>query len=257
MSYLRAARRIIATALGATLFGLGVTLLTIILVLGLTPLPVRRVVKRRWTRRTMSWAAGCYLRAVRLLGLINFELRDLEGLNRPGQVVVANHPSLLDALFLMWVIPDARFVVKAAVSKNPFTRALVSLAGYLPNSVFGPALISKAVSSLHEGQILVIFPEGTRTPDLQQLVFQRGAANIALQATCPIQPVVISCTPPFLRKNEHWYKLPAQIPRFCLYGLQPLHIENCIDTRQPAGIQARQLTRQLQNKFSAQLQLRP
>ena len=63
---------------------------------------------------------------------------------------------------------------------------------------------------------LLIFPEGTRTEKGEYLnEFQRGAANIAIRANVPVRPVLITCTPSTLTKNEKWYHVPAQ----------PFHIE--------------------------------
>lgn len=247
--------RLLATLPGIGLFGMGTILLTLVLLVFLWPLPIALERKRRLTRHAISFSARLFLKILRLLGLLTYAYCDQERLVAGGQVVIANHPTLLDALFLMAAIPNATFIMKAAMTKHPFMAGIASLAGYLPNSLHGQDLIDQAVAALHRGHILVIFPEGTRTVNLDQLVFQRGAANIALQAHCPVQPVLIHCNPAILRKNEKWYKVPLRRPVFRVLALDPVAIEHCIDLSQPPSLQARELTRLLQNKLVHELQL--
>lgn len=248
--------RLLVTVPGIGLFGIGTVLLTMVLLIFLWPLPIALEQKRKLTRRAMSHSAKLYLWVLQLVGLLTYEYFNQERLVADGQVVVANHPTLLDALFLMAAIPNATFIMKAAMTKHPFMAGIASLAGYLPNSLHGQELIDRAVAALYQGHTLVIFPEGTRTLDPDRLVFQRGAANIALQAHCPVQPVLIHCNPAILRKNEKWYRVPLRRPAFHINALEAVVIEHCIDTAQPPSLQARELTRMLQNKLLRELQLR-
>ncbi len=101
----------------------------------------------------------------------------------------------------------------------------------------------------------MIFPEGTRTEDAG-IKFKRGAANIALIADCLIVPVVIDCNPLTLRKCEKWYQLPPDKPHFYIKALADVRVSALIDTSCPSGVQARHLTRALQNLLVDELQSR-
>ncbi len=234
--------------LGFVVFGLGALLLSLLLT-SLALLPAAR--RLHYVRGAISLAARLYLQLLASLRLMVFEFPDPTPLNRPGQLVVANHPSLLDAVIMMALMPRACFVVKAATAHNPFTRVLVFLAGYLPNDQFGPDLVARAAELIAAGETLMIFPEGTRTDDPSQLKFQRGAANIALAARCPVQPLLIAMANPALRKHDPWYYLPADKPHFVMRCLPPVDTATQVDFSQPPGLQARQLTRELQNTFEA------
>jgi 1-acyl-sn-glycerol-3-phosphate acyltransferase len=233
-------------ALGFVVFGLGALLLSLLLTtLALLPAASRQ----RRVRATISLSARLYLKLLASLRLMVFEFPDPSPLNRPGQLVIANHPCLLDAVIMMALMPSACFVVKAATAHNPFTRVLVYLAGYLPNDQFGPDLVARAAELIAAGETLMIFPEGTRTPDPAQLRFQRGAANIALAARCPVQPLHIHMENPALRKHDPWYYLPPAKPHFVMRCLPPVETASQVDFSQPPGLQARQLTRELQKLF--------
>lgn len=251
--------RLIKTLLAMALFALGSILASIILAPVLALVPYPSLIKRRWTRRIISSLARFYLRFLRLIGLIRLQLNAIDNLDQPGQLIIANHPTLLDAILLMALLPHANFVVKAAMARNPVTACLVSMAAYIPNDFEGSDLINRSVEALQDGQSLVIFPEGTRTA-AEQLKFQRGAAHIALQARCVIQPVLIDCQPVVLRKQDKWHQVPRETPLFTLRTLAPVDltttaINNPIDTSQPISRQARELTRLLQNKYARELQL--
>ena len=246
--------RIIATGLSFVLFGVGSLILGILLLCLLLPLPISRNRKQHITRNIVRYAARVYLFILKILGLITYEIHSDQVLEQRGQLIIANHPTLLDAIFLMAFLPNPNCVVKKAMANNPLTWALVNLAGYISNQHEGIDLLEQAVAALQQGQNLLIFPEGTRTENTQDLKFKRGAANIALRANCPIRPVVIDCQPITLRKHEAWYQVPLSPPHFQLQVLPPIHANHCIDTSLPEGIQARRLTRYWLDLFSQQLQ---
>jgi len=246
--------RIAATGFSFTIFGLGAFFIALGLLLILYPFPVRRSSKQRFTRYIVWRATWLYVRMMWLLGLLSFEFHNTDQLKRGGQLVVANHPSLLDVVFLMSAMPNTNCIVKSAMFKNPFTYGVVSLAGYIPNNDNGEELIDKASEILKSGQTLIVFPEGTRTQDFEDLNFKRGAANIALKAQCPIRPVVIDCRPMTLRKHEKWYQVPDRPPHFSLKVLEVLNIGQCIDASRPSGVQARHLTQHMQNIIVKEIQ---
>lgn len=244
--------RVIATAASFALFGVGALILSLGLVIFLKLLPIQPASKHRYTRCMIMHAARKFIGFMQTTGVLTFEFDEIEKLNQPGVLVIANHPTLLDAVLLMSVMPNANFIVKAAMANNFFTSTLVAMADYIPNSEIAIALVKKAARALNKGETLMIFPEGTRTT-ASGLHFKRSAAIIALQAKCPIQPVLISCEPITLRKHEKWYSIPASPPVFRLHVLPLLHINECIDTSQPLGAQARELNLYLQHYFSHSL----
>lgn len=245
--------RLIATAASFTLFGAVALILSAGLIIVLSLAPIKRSLKRHYTRYSIMLTARFYVYCLCGLGVLKVKFENMHLLNHPGALVIANHPTLLDAVLLMSVMPRTNFIIKASVANNPFLSIIVSMAGYIPNNELGIALVKKASAALKSGETLMIFPEGTRTDLEQGMSFKRSAANIALQANCTILPVLISCEPITLRKHEPWYSIPKTIPLFHLRALPPLHISDCIDTSHPRGMQARELNQFLQQKFAQHL----
>jgi 1-acyl-sn-glycerol-3-phosphate acyltransferase len=245
--------RLLATGFAFILFALGALLLGLLLAPLIRLSPWNQVRRRYVARRAIQRGVQFYVTILRCLGLLSVKFENVSALAQPGVLVVANHPTLLDAIFLMAVMPNATFIVKAAMARNPFTCWIVSLAGYIPNDEVGVELVEKAAVALRAGETLMIFPEGTRTVG-DQLKLKRGAANIALAAGCPLLPVVIDCQPMTLRKQEPWYAIPPQAPNFTLRVLPLMDISTLIEEHQPPGIKARTLTATLHERLSEELQ---
>ena len=200
--------RVVGTGLSFLAFGVGG------LVLRLGVFPFLRLVgdRRRRRDRARRWVQRAFAGHVWLmhrLGVLTYEIHGRERLQRRGLLVLANHPTLIDVVFLISLLPDADCVVKVAVARNPFMRGPVRAAGYIANDE-GAGLVEDCIAAVRDGGNLVIFPEGTRTQPGQPLRLQRGAANIAIRGGLDITPVRITCTPPTLGKGQKWYRVPSR-----------------------------------------------
>ncbi|MFF7707619.1 1-acyl-sn-glycerol-3-phosphate acyltransferase [Pseudomonas sp. NPDC007930] len=206
-------RRLLATGLSFALFGIGGLCLRLLVfpLLGCLPGGVAR--QRDRARHLVSWLFWQFIRFMRASGVLTFEVNGGERLGQPGQMVIANHPSLIDVVFLIGLMRNANCVVKQSLWRNPFTRGPVRAAQYISNDG-SLAMLDTAVAALQGGQALIIFPEGTRTTPGQAPAFHRGAAAIALRGARVITPVTIRVTPTTLTKAEPWYRIPCRRVHF-------------------------------------------
>ena len=117
----------------------------------------------------------------------------------------------------------------------------------------GDTMLRRCGASLAAGHPLIVFPEGTRSTPGQPLVFQRGAANIAVRCRAGILPVLITCDPPTLLKGEAWYKIPTRRPRFVVDIRPPLPVGDLMDPALPAALATRQLNRRLLHFYQEKL----
>jgi 1-acyl-sn-glycerol-3-phosphate acyltransferase len=201
----RAAR----TGIAFAVFGAGGVFFALLLLPVLRLLPgTPRERELRCQRLVHRWFR-LFVRFLQGLGLLGVETRGGERLREPGQLVVANHPTLLDVVMLVAQMPQADCVVKRAAWSNPFMRSVVKAAGYVPNDL-GEALIEDCAERLAAGRTLLFFPEGTRSPERGLGAFRRGAAHVALRAGRPILPVFIHCDPPTLMRGQPWYDVPER-----------------------------------------------
>lgn len=242
--------RLFATGLSFVIFGIGTLLLGIVF-LFVSLVPFEQSTKQRYFRRVMHNSAKTYINIMGKLGLLTFTVTPLSGITTSGLIVTANHPTLLDAIFIIAMCENLCCMTKKTLWTNPFTSFAVRMAGYICNDAGD--FIEQATGRLNEGENLLIFPEGTRSADDSQLNFKRGAANLAVLAKTDIMPVVIQCRPRTLQKNDKWYHIPKTVPHFAITTLPVLRTAEHIQQQAPRTIQYRQLSHALKRIYQTSL----
>ncbi len=96
------------------------------------------------------------------IGIITYEIKGLEKLNRPGQLIIANHPTLIDIAFQISRIKQANCIVKENLLRNPFMRGPILKAGYISNGL-PKKMMAECVEWLQSGGAMIVFPKGTRS----------------------------------------------------------------------------------------------
>jgi len=113
-----------------------------------------------------------------------------------GPVLLAgNHQSLLDPPLMSIRIRHRHlnFVAKSGLfSFRPFAY-VISLLNAIPlrEDTGDTAAIRETIARLERGGAVLIFPEGSRSPDGAVDVFKRGVALLVKKAKCPVVPVAI------------------------------------------------------------------
>lgn len=249
--------RLVATALSFTCFGLGGVILWVVVFPVLSLLVRDRVRLSALARGIIHQAFRAFIGLMHMLGIFTYEVHGLDKLRRQGLLILANHPSLIDVVFLMSFTRHADCVVKAALVRNPFTRGPVLAAGFICNDT-GPGMIEDSIASLRSGNNLIIFPEGTRTPtngDAAKL--QRGAANVAVRGGVDVTPVLIHCQPVLLPKGEPWWRVPESRPHFRIEVCDDMPVAMPIDGGPSEAQAARRLTQQLTDYFAVETRREP
>lgn len=110
-------------------------------------------------------------------------------------VIVANHTSIADIVLCFCLFRQFKWVSKATVFKYPFLGWNMWLSRYVPlrrgdkDSI--AAMMARSRMWLSRGISLMMFPEGTRSPDGAVLPFKHGAFTLALDAGVQVVPVAI------------------------------------------------------------------
>ena len=124
--------------------------------------------------------------------------------NLKGKIIVANHPSYIDIVLLIGLIPNSLCVVKSEIKKNPVMSNIVK-STYLVNDEKNDTLKEEAKQALDNGYNVIIFPTGTRSEEGTKLKLHSGAASAAIYANAEIVPLHITCDYKFLAKNQKIY----------------------------------------------------
>jgi 1-acyl-sn-glycerol-3-phosphate acyltransferase len=124
---------------------------------------------------------------------------DIAGLERlvPGRtyVFVANHQSIYDIPILFWSLPfQLRIIAKESLGRFPFLGWHLRRTGHMLVNRARPdrsAIFAWASALTSNGLSLIVFPEGTRSPDGRIARFKGGSFYLALEAGLPIVPLSV------------------------------------------------------------------
>lgn len=256
MKYINYLWRLIATGICFAVFSLSALLLGVI-VFPLVNLRYKEQQRKmRLSRRLIQKSLRAFMRVMSILGVIDFDLDVVEAelIKHPGKVIISNHPSLIDVVVLLAIVPYADCVVKKELWASPFLRGTLTAAGYIQNSGDVEDLMKACGDSLNKGYALIVFPEGTRTTPGEGIKLQRGAANIALRSNADLMSLIIRCEPTTLTKEEHWYNIPPTKAKFTLRMGKAFDIADFQIEGKSISVRARYLTRDINNYLNKSLE---
>lgn len=207
-----------------------------------TQLKARKIVAKTWDLfiRYLIWA-----------GVLEVKYSGFERLGREGQLVLANHPSLLDVVLIFSKEPRFNCIVKQDLLKNPVMTSPILSSGFLPNTE-SEELLEKSHNVL-QNQALLLFPEGTRTGWDGVVKLHRGAVSIGLRSAKVITPLVIKMKPLNFKKGQPWYKIPKQRIQYELIVGEDIDPQDWL-AEKPLPIASRRLNEYLENYFNQHTQ---
>jgi 1-acyl-sn-glycerol-3-phosphate acyltransferase len=185
-------------------FGLSSLVLAIIIIPPMRLILHPRERFQRPIRRLISAFMRLFISIMHFLGIVNLEVENRESYRHlSSKIVVANHPSLLDVVMLLSLIPNADCIVNPYLNHNILRGVVRQI--YILGSRDIENIFRACTESLKQGNCLIVFPEGTRTPRFGKVILKKGAARISLAAGYSIVPVHIGGTDKFgLGKKDPW-----------------------------------------------------
>jgi 1-acyl-sn-glycerol-3-phosphate acyltransferase len=163
-------------------------------------------------RSTIRRLFGAWLGWLHGTGVVLVEWTGFEDVLQSGTVYIANHPTIVDATFILARLPDAVCIFKPRLMSNPAVGPAAVMAGYVRGDT-GLDLIKAAAEKVAAGQSLLIFPEGTRTAEGTVLGRMKpGFALIADRAKAPVRLIIVSATPGLGVRGRPWWPAPQVLP---------------------------------------------
>ena len=144
-----------------------------------------------------------------------------------GPVILApNHVAFLDSMFLPLVLRRrVTFVAKAEYFDSWKTSWFFRAVGQIPMRREGGSASERALAAardvLTSGQVLGIYPEGTRSPDGRLYRGHTGVARLALDCSVPVIPVGLVGTTQVQRPGSN---LPRPFKKVTVRFGQPLDL---------------------------------
>ncbi len=246
--------RLLATALGFALFGIFGVLYKIVLIPYVRRGAPQNLSRHRQARRLVTQSWRWFTRYLVASGIVEARFEGFERLGRPGQLMIANHPSLLDVVFILSRVPEANCIVKADLQRNPAMNSQIRACGYVPNEES-----MEFVDTIHEvlqQECLLVFPEGTRTGWDGEICFHRGVVSMGLRSARIITPLVVDMQPLNFKKGQPWYRIPLQKPVYRFTVGEDINPQSWL-AEKPLPIAARRLNEYLQHYFNERTRHEP
>lgn len=165
-------------------------------------------------------------------GRVELDYTGLENLpQNTGYILTPNHQGLFDSLAVFYTHEKpVRAIVKKELMKTILVKDIIKMLEYVPldrqNVRDGARVIKYAAQKVEKGEVFLVFPEGTRSKNGNQLLeFKGGTFKIATKAKAPIVPVaLIDCYKVF--DNNTIKKTTAQI-----HYLKPIYYDEYKDMK--------------------------
>ncbi len=142
---------------------------------------------------------------------------------RQAFVVVSNHQSLADIPLISHIPWEMKWVAKIELFRVPIMGWMMSLAGDIPvertDARSGARALIKAARCLDQRCPVMMFPEGTRSPDGRVGRFTDGAFHLAIRTQVPVLPVVVEGSFDALPKHSWRFGSPREIQ---IHLLEPI-----------------------------------
>jgi 1-acyl-sn-glycerol-3-phosphate acyltransferase len=126
------------------------------------------------------------------LSLHGIRVEGRENVPKGGLLIVSNHVSYMDPTTVGWAVArEIHYLGRKSLFKPPFWSWFLPICNVLPidrdaNDISG---LRRIIRMLKDGRAVLLFPEGTRSPDGTLQAAEPGAGLIALKAGVPILPV--------------------------------------------------------------------
>jgi 1-acyl-sn-glycerol-3-phosphate acyltransferase len=162
-------------------------------------------------QRLISGLFRLFLLGATRSGLMQLDLGALDRLNEQrSMLLVANHPSMIDVFLVISRVRRSICIMKANIGTNLLLAIGAYLAGYVSNR-HTDAMLRSAAMAVEQGNLLLVFPEGTRTTRQPVNDIKPGVALIAKRSNAPLQVIVIVTNSAYLSKGWKIYR-PPQFP---------------------------------------------
>jgi 1-acyl-sn-glycerol-3-phosphate acyltransferase len=126
-----------------------------------------------------------------------------------GCLIVSNHVSFMDPTTVGWAIAkEIYYLGRKSLFKPPFWSWFLPMCNVLPIDREGHDIagMRRIIKMLQSGESVVLFPEGTRSPDNQLQLGELGAALIAVKAQVPVLPVRVFGTYASLSRRDKFIR---------------------------------------------------
>ncbi len=151
--------------------------------------PINRDKKKYLIHSLVSWYTRSFLKVMITVKMININEVG-ESFKKPA-VVIANHQSFIDILLLLGLNRKFVMVTNGWVWNSPIFGAIVRYLGFFHTADGYENIVESLNEKVKQGYSVIIFPEGSRSPDNKIKRFHKGAFFLAEKLKLDIIPILI------------------------------------------------------------------
>jgi 1-acyl-sn-glycerol-3-phosphate acyltransferase len=143
-----------------------------------------------------------------LVNRVKVRVEGIEHLKGEGPYIfMSNHQGTYDIFALLGHLPfQFRWLAKKELFSIPFFGWVIAAAGYISIDREGTRktveAMNEAARKIREGVSVVIFPEGSRSPDGSIQPFKKGGFTLAIKSKVPIIPISITGSREIMPKGK-------------------------------------------------------
>ena len=166
-----------------------------------------------------------FVNLMMFLKLFRLDVKNLEKIE--NIVIVSTHPSFIDIVILIALIPRSTCFVKKELAHNPILKNLVTSI-FITNEVELDELKSESKKMLDRGFNVIIFPSGIRHRRDEFPKIRKGASLVALNAGKNIVPIKMFSDRDFLFINQPFYAVSDRCVNFEIEQMREINIADFI-----------------------------
>ncbi|MDQ3985720.1 MAG: 1-acyl-sn-glycerol-3-phosphate acyltransferase [Actinomycetota bacterium] len=164
----------------------------------------------------MYWIIKAILKPI-LKTVYRIRVEGFDNIPKGSAIIAANHLSFLDSFFIPLVVKRRRvtYLAKADYFKSWKTSWFFRMVGQIPTEREGgeksKRSLDVALGVLEEGNLLGIYPEGTRSPEGHLHRGRTGVARLAVAAGVPVIPCGLLGTDKVMPKSAKWPRMTGRL----------------------------------------------
>lgn len=166
-----------------------------------------------------------FVNLMMFLKLFRLDVKNSEKIE--NKVIVSTHPSFIDIVILIALIPRSTCFVKKELAHNPILKNLVTSI-FITNEVELDELKSESKKMLDRGFNVIIFPSGIRHRRDEFPKIRKGASLVALNAGKNIVPIKMFSDRDFLFINQPFYAVSDRCVNFEIEQMREINIADFI-----------------------------
>ncbi len=179
-------------------------------------IPMKKEKRKAMINAIASFSTRTFLQVMVTTKMVNLNPEN-EDFKKPA-VIIANHQSFIDILLLLGLHPKLIMVTNSWVWNSPFFGKIVRFLEFYHTANGYEHIAEQLEHKIKQGYSVIVFPEGTRSPDNKIKRFHKGAFYLADLLKLDILPILVygnglvsSKTQPFYIKKG--YLLSKILPR--------------------------------------------